>query len=118
MAWLKYDEVLKVKQTRVLPGEICKHSSLLMALLDAQENLCFARATVKGAFLELLKDNGHSATEVQDSEWVLTVTGRLCNMLRAVSQTAKKAKPSGWCQNEPWFERLRSAPAAEQQAPE
>jgi len=78
---------------------------LLAALHGLQENLVFKKTTVEEALDLILEKHGKSwgrMTETERIDWKETLTRRLRNLCRAVSQGECKTRNATWVKALPW----------------
>ena len=99
-SWLVYDESGKVSESKLHKGNALKHVALLTALHEHSPSLVFTRSVVTTAFKQLVVQFGMSQDASKD--WVETMTNRLQNLCRTVSQSLRKNPSSEFASTFPW----------------
>ena len=92
-SWLVYDESAKVSESKLHKGNALKH----VALHEHTPSLVFTRSVVTTAFKQLVVQFGMSQDASKD--WVETMTNRLQNLCRTVSQSLQKVTLWGTIEN-------------------
>ena len=99
-SWLVYDEAAKVSESKLHKGNALKHVALLTALHEHSPSLVFTRSVVTTAFKQLVVQFGMSQDASKD--WVETMTNRLQNLCKTVSQSLRKNPSSEFASTFPW----------------
>ena len=99
-SWLVYDEAAKVSESKLHKGNALKHVALLTALHEHSPSLVFTRSVVTTAFKQLVVQFGMSKDASKD--WVETMTNRLQNLCKTVSQSLRKNPSSEFASTFPW----------------
>lgn len=101
--FLKYDESATVDNAKTLPELITKAHPLLLVLHNTQPSLSFVRSTVRDGLQLVLNEKETFGMKPMDAvDWVETMTRRMMNLCRVVSQGQKKHGDTPWVQNLPW----------------
>jgi len=101
------DESKRLTDAKLVHGQhgVEGHHSLLAALNGLQENLVFKKSTVEEAMDLIFEKHGKSfgrMTEGERADWKETLTRRLRNLCRAVSQGDCKSRNAAWVKALPW----------------
>ena len=99
-SWLVYDEAAKVSETKLHERNALKHVALLTTVHAHSPSLVFTRSVVSAASKQLVVQFGVSPDSSKD--WVETMTNRLQNLCRTVSQSLRKNPRSEFAATFPW----------------
>lgn len=106
-SWLRYDESKTVQNTKVMPREIEKAHSILLAAHNLDPNLNFSRRLVRDAISILTEEKLTAGVfklkECDRESYLQVMTIRFMNIMRAVSQSLKKGRTAKWVQALPWI---------------
>jgi hypothetical protein len=99
------DESKSVKDAKVVHGVrgVEGHSELLQALYSIQPNLSFSKGLMEGALELMLKKSAKKwrMTIPEQADWMTTMTRRIRNLCRVVSQAQLKQPPQTWLKHVP-----------------
>ena len=113
-SWLKYDESPKVHDAKHDPDKCLQAGDLLATLHDLHPKLSFTRETVKESIGMLVEDlkKGWKLPEKYESQYIETMTCRMMNLTRSVSQALAKKSPPEWTDKLPWMKSkgVKAAP--------
>jgi hypothetical protein len=106
VAFCKYsDESKNVKDAKLVHGRrgVEGHTELLQALYNIQPNLCFSKAVMEQA-LQLMLKKGAKKWKLsipEQDDWLTTMTRRVRNLCRVVSQALLKQPQPIWMKHVP-----------------
>jgi len=106
VAFCKYsDESKNVKDAKLVHGRrgVEGHTDLLQALYNIQPNLCFSKAVMEQA-LQLMLKKGAKKWKLsipEQDDWLTTMTRRIRNLCRVVSQALLKQPQPIWMKHVP-----------------
>ena len=102
--WVKYDEAATVTKTKTLPNLIKESHDLLEVLQEGDPKFNYVRSVVREG-IELIEKKFRSEWNVKDDhreDYCETMTRRLMNLMRAVSQAERKPDLPAWVRSLPW----------------
>ena len=104
-SWHLYDESARVSETKLHEGNALTHVALLTALQEHSPGLVITWSVVSAALKQMVVQFGMSQDSSKD--WVETMTSRLQNLCRTVSQSLRKNPRSEFCRDIPDNDRHR-----------
>ena len=117
VAFCKYsDESKNVKDAKVVHGVrgVEGHTELLQALYSIQPNLCFSKVLMEQTLQLMLKKGAKKwrMSIPEQHDWMTTMTRRIRNLCRVVSQAQLKQPQPTWIKNVPLIVTPSSAKKA------
>ena len=116
-AFCKYaDESKNVKDAKVVHGDrgVEGHRDLLQALYGIQPNLSFSKGVMEGALEMMIKKTAKKwrMTTTEQTDWLITMSRRIRNLCRVVSQAQLKNPQPSWMKQFPSIVTPHSAKKA------
>ena len=117
IAFCKYsDESKNVKDAKLVHGRrgVEGHIDLLQALYNIQPNLCFSKVVMEQALQVMLKKGAKrwKLSSREQDDWLITMTRRIRNLCRVVSQALLKQPQPIWMKHVPLIATSPSAKRA------
>ena len=97
-SWLVCDESAKVSESKLQKGNALKHVALMTALHEHSLSLVFTRSVMSAALKQVVVGMSQDSSK----DWVDTMTNRLQNLCRTVSQSLRKNPRSEFAATFPW----------------
>jgi hypothetical protein len=107
-SFIKYDESDKVQDSKLHTDKITVMHPLLAGLYELDDKLSFKKSVLSSAFAALFakKNVTWGMSEKFEAAWVKSMTNRVANACRQVTQGMMKPKHPPWVEQLPWMAGL------------
>ena len=99
VSWIRYDEASKVQKSNTDASLIQPHIEFIEDVHEVAPNLSLNKVPCQVAFRQIFEKKGFDRVipgEDMKEDWVMTMTMRVRNMLRATQQACRQSPPPSW----------------------